>query len=266
MRIMPDGRSSVASPHATSCEGRTPRARSSPVADRALTKIQPAAQLPCCLLPPPDLVGGRRCKQPPGKCFFAGAGARRAQQLKKRGSSEEVQVACVRMRRFKKMLAGDPCTCPTALQASHAMLIKPDGAGAGGDATNQPSVHDCKHREGGDRNKNQQIARVEMAQAEQDPNQTDCCQCELHIASQPLPALNPGAAYRQFAQPPRIFCSRRLGRNGLARHAVCHVYCFKGTIVPSTSVIAVTEPVLAPERQKAEQAAVARRRVSPGIR
>ena len=90
------------------------------------------------------------------------------------------------------------------------MLIKPDGAGAGGDATNQPSVHDCKHHEGGDRNKKQQIARVEMAQAEQDPDQTDCGQCELRH-SQPaapgfesgsgLPTVRPAAAYILLAAP-----------------------------------------------------------------
>ena len=112
----------------------------------------------------------------------------------------------------REKLAGNTCSRPTILQARHPLLIKPDGTGVCGDATNEPPVHHSKNHERCDRNEKQQIGRIEVAQPEQDPGQTDRGQCKLRIAGKPLRTLNSGAARRQFAQSSRIFCSRRLGR------------------------------------------------------
>ena len=83
------------------------------------------------------------------------------------------------MRWFEETLAGDSPSRPTAVEPRETLLIEVDGTGASSDSTNKPPVHHGDHDERCDGNEKQQVDRIEVAQPEQDPGQTEPGQSKL---------------------------------------------------------------------------------------
>ena len=107
---------------------------------KLFSKHQAVAQLDCRCLPRSDLLGRGRRQQPSGQGFLPGTGARSAQQLEKRGSAKQVEIARVRVCRLQEAFAAGSASRPTPVDARQPSLIKPDATGAIRYCTEQPAV------------------------------------------------------------------------------------------------------------------------------
>ena len=172
-------KAAFASPHATSCAGRTPARTSSPMVARLSRNPSRPLSSMAAAWRARTSSGGAGASSHRARVSSPGTGTRRAQQLKERGSSEQIEVARVGVRRLEEMLAGDTASRPTAVEPRQPLLIKSDGAGATGHRTNKPPVQDGENNKSQDRNQKQQIGPAEVAQPEQDPGHAERGQSKL---------------------------------------------------------------------------------------
>src|SRR3974390_786417 len=92
--------------------------------EEALSEFHPAFEIAYRTLPRDNFLNWRGLQQPIGKPLFSRPCPCRAKKLKKRRSTEEIEIPRVRMLRVKESFPLLPASCPTALEPCQSALVK----------------------------------------------------------------------------------------------------------------------------------------------